>query len=204
MGIDVFYQPIDVSVVHNKILPFIFDDGDLGGDLEALTAADEATGMLVELRNANQCLAQGSDYHSVKWGHCDPAEFLADFCVRAVLEFCRSVYPSWHVRAISSIELLPDGFPVVDYYSMPAELFAPIVNRFPDIAANLKTIADCEGMGGVVLRHSVHRVREAIASEFKTRTRDLENPYHFDAAKKAVEALQYAENNSIDFTEAIT
>jgi hypothetical protein len=204
MGIDVFYQPIDVALVHKKILPFIFDDGDLGGVLEPLTDTDEATGMLVELRDANHCLAQGTDYYSVKWGRCDPAEFLANFCVRAVLEFCRSVYPSWHVRAISSIELLPDGFPVLDNYSMPVELFAPIINRFPDIATNLETIANCEDMGGVVLRHNVHRVRDAIVSEFRTQTRDSDNPYHFDAAKKAVEALQYAEENSIDFTEAIT
>ncbi len=204
MGIDVYYQPIDVGFVHGKLLPFIFDDRDLGDVSPESAEATEASAMLVELKSASHCLAQGIDYHSPKWGHSDPEDFLADFCVPVVLEFCRAIWPYWHVRAFTSIQLLPDGFPILENYSMPTELFSPIIERFPNIAAQLATIAECESMGGVVLRRNVRNVREGIVSEHKKWTRDPANPYDFDAAEKLIEALQYAEVNGLDFTEAIT
>jgi hypothetical protein len=120
-----------------------------------------------------------------------------------VLEFCRIIYPYWHVRAWTSIDLLPEDFPILDHYLMPKELFAPILDQLPFVACQLETIANSGSMGGVVPVASVPVVRSAIQRAHASEIRDSDNPYSYDATQTLLAALEYAEQQRLSFTEAI-
>jgi len=203
MGIDVYYQPIDVEFVQNEVLPFVSNQRDDPRIISAVNCGNIEASGIMQLRDAHSCLQSGAEYYSIPWGRCYPDEFIADNLVRKVLEYCRSIFPSWHVRAITSIELLPDKFPTLEHYQMPLELFSPITETFADVACQLETIADCEDMGGVIPIASVPAVRKAIRDTHSSAVRDLEDPYCYDATNSLLKALQYAEEHDLSFTEAI-
>jgi hypothetical protein len=204
MSIYVFYQPIDVTCFHSRILPYIFDGSDLTDVLATANNPLEAIALLEPLRDAYDCILRGVKYDDPERGPVNPVHFLISCCVSSTLEFCRHLYPSWCVKAITSIELLPEDFPVLDHYQMPTALFDPILARFPDLAQQLQTIAHCQDMGGLVQAQSVPSVRDAIQAEFNKMYRNPIEPYFYDAAQALLEALIHAEEHELSFTEAIT
>ena len=203
MSIHVFYQPIDVAVTHDVVFPFVRGNADLNALLERCDDSATAMAVLRPLRNAYAAHLAGFDYNDSEWGRCDPTEFIADRFVPAVLEFSRHVWPHWLVNAFTSIDLLPDKFPVLKHYQMPITLFQPFVADIPDIALDLETIADSERMGGVVPKDHVPVVLKAIADGLERSTRDPNDPFSYDATLELKAALTYAADNGLSFTEAI-
>jgi hypothetical protein len=86
---------------------------------------------------------------------------------------------------------------------MPITLFQPFVADIPEIAPELATIADSERMGGIVPIHHVQSVLKSIANNLDRETRDPNDPYWYDAMIELEEALTYAADNALSFTEAI-
>ena len=203
VSIHVFYQPLDVGVIQDAVFPFIRGDGDLNTLLERCDDSSSAIAVLQPLRNAYAAHLAGSDYVDPEWGRCDPTEFFVDRCVPAVLEFSRHIWPYRLVDAFTSIDLLPDGFPVIEHYQMPVTLFQPIVVDIPDIALELETIADSERMGGVVPADHVNFVLKTITDDLDRSTRDPSDPFSYDATLELKAALTYAAANGLSFTEAI-
>lgn len=203
MSIHVFYQPIDVDLIQSAVFPFIRGNADLQSVLGRCDDPTSAAAVLQPLRDAYAAHLAGSDYDDPEWGSCDPTEFIADRCVPAVLEFSRYIWPHWLVNAFSSIDLLPDEFPVLEHYQMPSTLFQPFVADIPEIAPELETIADSERMGGVIPKDHVPVVLKAITHDIEHLARDANDPYWSDAMLELKKALTYAADNVLSFTEAI-
>ncbi len=204
MSIHVFYQPIDISLVQEELFPYICGKGDLR---KLKSMCDDPVGALTNvelLRTAYAASLAGEEFRDPEFGRCDPQSYLAESAVRDTLEFCRHVWPEWMVSASTSIELLPDSFPVLEHYQMPISMFEPLAEFIPDIRWDLETIAECEFMGGVLRAAHVPVVRTAIAAELANMTRCAGDPHYYDATRTLLEALTYAEENRLSFTEAIT
>ena len=201
MSNDVTYQPIDVDVVHDLVFPCI------SGMLEAdrLFAKchnrEKAESILRPFGLARAARVEGRPYIDSQWGTCDPEEFLESHILSGVLQIFRELWPYWDIPVLTSIDLLPDDFPVLEYYEMPITLFEPLLNEYPFLQDQLPTIAHSERVGGLVRRQHVSVVRQAIVSEM--RAMDGEDPDWHQARQSLADALAYAERNGLDFTEAI-
>jgi hypothetical protein len=203
MSNHVYYQPLDVDLIQAGVFPFIRGKGNLNTLLERCENPAAAMSVLEPLRKAYAARLARSDYNDPEWGRCDPTDFIADRCVPAVLKFSRHVWPHWLVDSFTSINLLPDEFPVLEHYQMPITLFQPFVADIPDISHELETIADSERMGGVVPKDHVHIVLKAITRNLERLTRNANDPYWHDAMLELKAALTYAADNALSFTEAI-
>lgn len=203
MSIHVYYQPIDIDLVQGVVFPYMRGSMELSTLLDRCETPTAAIAVLQPLRNAYAAHLAGFDYNDPEWGRCDATAFIEDRLVPAVLEFSRHIWPYWSANAFTSIELLPNGFPVVEHYQMPITLFQPFVGEFPNLASELATIANSERMGGVVRHDHVSVVLKAISDELDGLTRDSDDPYSYDAMKELIAALAFAAENGLSFTEAV-
>jgi hypothetical protein len=202
MSIDVLYQPIDVDVVQDVVFPVIRGDAGPEALLARCQDPSAAGAILNQLRQARLALHEGRDYRDPTWGTCDPQEFLNEHLVVGVLALCRELWQSWDVRALTSIDLLPDDFPILKHYEMPIALFRPLLGDYPFIEEDLRTIANSPSMRGLVRSDHVGVVRQAVLAELRSCGTDADDDWQ-SARKVLVEALEYAENNGLSFTEVV-
>ncbi len=203
MSIHVFYQPIDVAVIQKSVFPYVWGNGEIERLLSRCEDPNAALSILQPFRGAYSALLAGSDYVDPQWGRCDPAEFIADNFVPAVLEFSRNIWPSWLVNAFTSRDLFPDQSPISEFYQDPASLFRPLEDYISETARSIEIIADPEQMVGVVPKDQVQSVLKVVAENHQQLTRDPNEPYAYDAMAELEAALIFASENDLSFTEAI-
>jgi hypothetical protein len=157
--------------------------------------------------DAWKALKTGGPVRDVKGAEHDPAElFRTDFPL-AMMEFASLFRPGWMERGtVWPTNLLTEaGLDAKRFFETPAALFAPIIERVPQVAKNLRaTIEENYSLGGYVPARKV----EALLQFVREHRREMKDVYDAKMTDtpiylvKLEEAIIDAAGRGIAFLEA--